>query len=195
LRGFSGDLDDQSAGFRQRSCAPKFESSVRNTRTVDLQRRHRETTPKNDGVAPGLFIVHFIKFNYVVSRGRRSPKLEVHFRSQAEYAGTNAPPSISVSRRKKTSTPWSRAFPTHFTLSDENSVIDAARFLFDVAYPLSIKATRARRDDVLISQRPAESIPEELLATQTYHEGATTSIVVNRYERNLEAHCGRPQSK
>jgi len=128
------------------------------------------------------------QFAYVVSHGRKSPKLEIYFRCPAEFARTNVSTSIPISRRDRISTAWGKAFPAHFSLSDQNDVTDAARFLIDVAYPFSIKRKlRSGRGPVSLVERPPESIPEEVLPTTTYREGAIVPIVVNRYERNPEA--------
>jgi len=115
---------------------------------------------------------------------KRSPKIRVYFRRPADIPLKSAPSEISIEERPKISSPWEKTFPAYFFLSDSANLPSAARFLIDVAYPLSVSDSSIFQD---MQARPSECLAEEVISTAKHTEGAIQRILVNRYERNSKA--------
>src|SRR5262249_33231237 len=77
------------------------------------------------------------RFAYVYHT-RRAPALWVHFRCAPGVSLPPAPAAISITHTAVLSNQWARSFPARFPFSDAGALAAVARFLFEVAYPLSV---------------------------------------------------------
>lgn len=119
-------------------------------------------------------------FAYIYHR-KKEPELRIYFRCPPDMPLKNVPPSISIIRSRKVSSGWAKSFPVFFSLTDLATLPSVARFLIDVAYPLSVPGASKPRSGEMIR------LPEEVPSGSAYSEGSVQRILINRYERDPRA--------
>jgi hypothetical protein len=117
----------------------------------------------------------------------RTASVKIYFLSSLN----SPPPEIAnvpdIQLRKTLTSAWATSWPFFLTINREEQVESVSRLMVEYSMPLA----KSRRGPRATRERPFK-LPQEVSSGKRW-EGHSTTITINRYERDLEARAQRIQ--